>query len=133
MEPHRRPYRLGKAGPRRQAGITALGFLILAIVLGSYGLAILKVTPLYLQGMRVKTVLADLKEELDGKGTTANSLRLNLSSRLYVEGIALEPEAVRVTPGTNGYSVRVQFDNQTRFVADLWFLIAVDEQIEIRR
>lgn len=133
MEPHRRPYRLGHVGARHQAGITALGFLILAVVFGSYGLAALKVTPLYLQGMRVKTVLADLKEELDGKGTTANSLRLNLSSRLYVEGIALEPDAVRVTPGTNGYNVHILFDNRTRFVADLWFLIAVDEQIEIRR
>jgi hypothetical protein len=113
--------------------MTALGFLLLAIVFGSFGLAALKVTPLYLQGMRVKTVLADLKEELDGSGATAGSLRLNLGSRLYVEGIALEPEAVRITPGTNGYSVRVQYDNRTRFVADLWFLIAIDEQIEIRR
>ena len=101
---------------RRQAGITTLGFLLLATVFGIVGLAALKITPLYVQGMRVETVLADLKTELDGKGTTAGNLRLNLSSRLYVEGISLTPDAVKITPGTNGYSVRVQFDNRTRFL-----------------
>lgn len=133
MEPHRRQNRLNNSMLRRQAGITALGFLLLAIVFGAVGLAVLKVTPLYVEGMRVKTVLSDLKEEMDGSGTTANSLRLDLYSRLYVEGIQLEPESVRITPGTNGYNVRVQFDNRTRFVDDIYFLVAVDEQTEIRR
>lgn len=133
MEPHRRSNRIGSFGHRKQAGITALGFLFLAIVFGAVGLAALKVTPLYIQGMRVKTVLAELKTELDGKGTTANSLRLNLGSRLYVEGIALEPNAVKITPGGSGYNVQVQFDNKTRYVDDIWFMVAVDEQIEIRR
>ncbi len=133
MEPHRRSNRIGSPRLRRQAGITMLGVLLLATVFGTVGLAALKITPLYVQGMRVKTVLADLKEELDGTGTTAGSLRLNLDSRLYVEGIQLDPGAANITPGTNGYSVRVQYDNRSRFLADIWFLIAIDEQIEIRR
>jgi len=60
-------------------------------------------------------------------------VRLNLASRLYIEGIALGPEAVKITPGTNGYDVLVQYDNRTRFIGNIWFLVAVDEQIEIRR
>ncbi len=131
MESNRRPYRIESR--RRQAGITALGFLLLAIVFGSFGLAALKITPLYLDSVRIKTVLADLKTELDGAGTTAGSVRLNLSSRLYIEGIALGAEAVQITPGTNGYSVRVQYDNRSQFIGDIWFLVVVDEQIEIRR
>ena len=134
MESHRRPYRLAGPSHRRQAGITTLGFLLLAVVFGSFGLAALKVAPLYLESIRLKTVLADLKEELDGGGTTtAGSLRLNLASRLYIEGIVLGPEAVKISPGTNGYSVAVQYDNRTRFIGNIWFLVAADEQIEIRR
>ena len=133
MESHRRPYRLTGPGHRRQAGITALGFLLLAIVFGSFGLAALKVAPLYLESIRLKTVLADLKEEVDGAGATAGSLRLNLASRLYIEGIVLGPEAVKISPGTNGYSVVVQYDNRTRFIGNIWFLVVADEQIEIRR
>jgi len=53
MESHRRPYRLTGFGPRRQAGISALGALLLATVFGSVGLAALKITPLYLESLRV--------------------------------------------------------------------------------
>lgn len=133
MESHRRPYRLEGSSYRRQAGITALGGLLLAIVFGSFGLAALKVAPLYLESIRLKTVLADLKEEQDGGGSTAGSLRLDLASRLYIEGIVLGPEAVKISPGTNGYSVAVQYDNRTRFIGNIWFLVVADEQIEIRR
>ena len=133
MEPYRRSYRINSTGRRRQAGITALGFMLLASVFGVVGLAALKITPLYLQSMRVKTVLSDLKTELDGTGTTAGSLRVNLTSRLYVEGIQPAPEAIRITPAGSGHNVRVQYDNRARYLADIWFLVAIDEQIEIQR
>ena len=133
MESHRRPYQIKNPRRRRQAGITALGGLLLASVFAVVGLAALKITPLYVQGMRIKTVLTDLKEDLDGRGTSASSLRLDLSSRLYVEGISLSRDDLKITPGTNGYTVRVQYDNRSRFLADIWFLVVIDEQIEIRR
>lgn len=133
MEPHRRPYRIDNPRRRRQAGITALGGLLLASVFAVVGLAALKITPLYVQGMRVKTVLADLKEDLEGRGTSASTIRNDLSSRLYVEGISLRGDDLKITPVTNGYTVRVQYDNRSRFLADIWFLVLIDEQIEIRR
>ena len=133
MESHRRPYRLSNPSLRRQAGITALGFLMLASVFGVVGLAVIKIAPLYVDNMRVRAVLADLKEDADGQGSSESNLRLSLSNRLYVEGVTLRPGALKITPVGNGYNVSVQFDNRTQFLADIWFLIVVDEQIEIRR
>ncbi len=133
MEPRRRSYRINNPGHRHQAGITALAALMLAAVFGLVGLATIKVTPLYIQGMRVRTVLADLKEEVDGKGTTASALRFELSSRLYVEGVTLSRDDVKITPAPSGYRLRVQYDSRTRFLSDIWFLVVIDEQIEIQR
>ena len=133
MEPHRRPYRIDNPRRRRQAGITALSGLLLATVFGVVGLAALKITPLYVQGIRVKTVLADLKEDLEGRGTSASNIRIDLNSRLYVEGISLRGDDLTITPGMNGYTVRVEYDNRSRFLANIWFLVLIDEQIEIRR
>jgi hypothetical protein len=133
MESYRRQNRLNCPAHRSQAGITVLGFLLLATVFGSVGLAALKVTPLYLQSLRVKTVLSDMQAEMDGKAATSNGLRNDLTSRLYVEGIRLAPDAIKISPGTNGYSVSVQYDNRARYLADIWFLVLIDEQIEIRR
>ena len=133
MDPRRRSYRIDNPRHRHQAGITALAALMLATVFGLVGLAALKITPLYVQGLRIRTVLGDLKEELNGRGTTASALRLELSSRLYVEGVTLTRDDVKVTPARNGYNLRVQYDNRSRFLANIWFLVVIDEQIEIRR
>ena len=133
MEPRRRSYRIDNPRHRHQAGITALAALMLAAVFGLVGLAALKVTPLYVQGMRVRTVLADLKEELDGRGTTARALRIELSSRLYIEGVTLTHDDVKISLAPSGYYLRVQYDNRSRFLANIWFLVVIDEQIEIQR
>ena len=53
-----------------QAGITALGFLILAVLVGVVGLAVLKVTPMYIKNMRMNTILTDIEHEMSGKSPT---------------------------------------------------------------
>ena len=132
MESYRKKYRVVN-GPGHQAGVTAIGFCIFASVFGVIGLAAMKITPLYLQNMRLTTVMDDLKAEMDGKGTTAGNLRLYLQKRLYVEGIDVAPESVKIRPTGNGYNVAIEYDNRTPFVADVWLLVAFDKQVQIRR
>jgi hypothetical protein len=118
---------------KAQLGITALGFLVLASVFGLVGFGGLKLAPLFMQKLRIETVLTDLKTELDGKGTTTDALRRTLVQRLYIEGITVTPSDVVITPTTGGYRVGVQYDNTTPYFAGVSFLVAVDEQVEIRR
>ena len=132
MESYRKKYRVVN-GQGHQAGVTAIGFCILASVFGVIGLEAMKITPLYLQNMRLTTVMDDLQAEMDGKGTTAGNLRLYLQKRLYVEGIDVAPESVKIRPTGNGYNVAIEYDNRTPFVADVWLLVAFDKQVQIRR
>lgn len=133
MEPHRNRYSVNHGLPRRQAGITALGFLMLATVFGLVGFGAIKVAPLYMQKMRIGTVLDDVKAELDGSGATTGTLRRTIIQRLYVEGIRIDPEDVDITPTNVGYTVGIQYDNRTSYIADISFLVEINEQIEIRR
>jgi Domain of unknown function (DUF4845) len=133
MEPNRQTYRMSAGSRRRQAGITAIGFLFLACVFGLIGLAAIKVVPLYLQKMRLATVLNDVKSELDGQGPTPQGIRVALEKRFDIEGVDIPREAVKITQMNNGYRVRIQQEQKTPFVADLWFLIVFDGQVEIRR
>ena len=54
----------------RQRGVTAIGMLILVCVFGVIGMAVLKITPLYLQHLRLATIMDDVHDELGGTGTT---------------------------------------------------------------
>ena len=66
---------------QKQGGMTAIGFLLIAILVGVIGLGALKVGPMYAQGLRLEKVLSDLKEEVDGTNPTPREVRLALERR----------------------------------------------------
>jgi hypothetical protein len=122
------------ASPRRgQAGMTALGFLILAALVGVVGLAVMKVTPMYIKNMRMTTILNDVKSELSGQAATPISIRNELFRRFSVEDIELANDEIKIAQSKDGYSLRVQYENRAPYVADIYLVVAYDRQVEITR
>jgi hypothetical protein len=118
---------------KRQTGVTVIGFLILATLFGVVGFAGLKLVPMYLQNMRLSTVLQDVQNELSGKGATPAAIQREINKRFAVEGIRLPIDQVKINQGRNGYEVRIQYENRAPYVADVWLLVAFDKRVEIRR
>jgi hypothetical protein len=119
---------------RREAGITVIGFLLLAVVFGVIGFAIIKIVPLYMQRMRVQTVLEDLQQELAGSGTlTGTSIRLALEARMNIEYLKIPREEIEIAREGEGWRVHVTHEARASFIADLSFVVDIDEQIEIAR
>lgn len=116
-----------------QAGITALGFLILASLVGVVGLAVVKVTPMYIKKMRMDTILADVEESLSGQAPTVASIRNELSKRFSIEDIRLGADALKISQSKGGYSLRIQYEERAPYVADIYLVMAYDNQVEIMR
>lgn len=132
MESDRERYRV--SGLRqRQAGITAIGFLILASLVGVVGLAAIKLTPMYIKNMKLATVLEDMQRELGGRETTPASIRSEMQKRFSVEDINLSNDNIKVAQSRNGYTVQIQYENRVPYIADVWLLLVFDKQVEIRR
>jgi len=133
MEPYRQGHRVTMVSRHRQAGITVIGFLILASLFGVVGLAAMKLVPMYLQNMRLSTILDDLQTELNGKGSTPANIQRELYRRFSVEGIRLPQDNVKIVQAKTGFDVRIQYENRAPYVADIWLLVAFDKQVEIKR
>jgi hypothetical protein len=116
-----------------QAGITALGFLILASLVGVVGLAVVKVTPMYIKRMQIDRILTDVAASTRGQAATPASIRNELSKRFSVETVRLSPDAFKVTQSKTGYSLRVQYEDRAPYVADIYLVMAYDKQVEINR
>jgi hypothetical protein len=116
-----------------QAGVTALGFLILAMLVGVVGFAVMKVTPMYIKNMRMSTILDDVQKELSGEGPTPQTIRNELARRFTVEDINLDPEALKITQSKNGYNLHVQYDERASYIANMYLVVAYDKQVEIAR
>jgi len=133
MESHRQGHRMTGSTRHSQAGVTALGFLILALLVGVVGLAVMKVAPIYINNMRLTTILNDVERELSGQAATPQSIRNELARRFSVEDIALANDQMKITQSKNGYSVRVQYEGRASYVADIYLVVAYDKQVEIAR
>ena len=122
-------------GPTRrsQAGITAIGFLLLASLFGVVGLAVMKVTPMYIKKMRMDSILTDVSREMSGQGTTPQNIRNALARRFSVEDVNMDIDAFKITQSKDGYSLRVQYEERASYVADIYLLVAYDKQVEITR
>ena len=116
-----------------QAGMTALGFLILAALVGVVGLAVLKVTPMYLKKMRMDSILTDIEQEMSGQSPTPATIRNALERRFSVEDIRLSADELKITQSKNGFTLRVMYEARASYVADIYLLIAYDKQVEILR
>lgn len=134
MESHRNGHRMTSPPPaHRQAGVTALGFLILATLFGVVGLAGIKVTPMYIQNMRMNTILENLQKELNGQGATPAAIRQAIAKQFSVNDINMDIDAIKITQGREGFVVRVIYENRAPYVADIYLVVAYDKQVEIRR
>ena len=133
MESHRQGHRLTGATRHSQAGITALGLLILALLVGVVGFAVIKVTPMYIKGMRMNTILEDVQRDLSGNGPTPQSIRYELAKRFSVEDVNIDVEALKITQSKNGYTLRVTYDDRAPYIANVFLVVAYDKQVEITR
>ena len=122
------------SGSRRtQAGVTVLGFLILASLFGVVGLAAMKVVPMYIKNMRMDTILSEIQKELNGQGANPSTIRYALAKRFSVEDIRMDNDNIQIQQSKEGYSLRIAYENRAPYVADIYLVVAYDKQVEIRR
>ncbi len=120
----------------RQQGMTAIGMLVLAAILGLVGFAALRLTPIYLEHMKVLQILSDVKVELDGQETSLARLRASIGNRLNIEsvyGLKINDFKITKTSVGGGYLVQAKYDRRTNYVANIYLLAEFDDTVEILR
>ena len=118
----------------RQRGITAIGFLIIAIMVASIGFAALRLTPIFLENMKIVSVLEDVKKDLDGTNPSIQQIKSAIGKRLNIEMVrTIKKQDFKVKKSEVGYSVRVQYDSEAPYIANVWLLVRFNDAVEIRR
>lgn len=119
---------------RRQAGITTLGFVILALFLGLFVFAALRLTPLYLNYMKVVGVVEGVREEFDGQKPTNALIRSSVSRRFDVESVSIIGwRDVTVTAVDGGLEVAAVYDHPTAFIGNVSFVVHFNKTVLVRR
>ena len=73
----------------RQAGMTAVGLLLLAIFVGLFAFAAMRLTPVYLNYMKVAGVLDGVFKEFDSQAPSRASISKSIRRRFDVESVSV--------------------------------------------
>ena len=118
----------------RQKGMTLIGALTLAILVGAIVFAGIKLTPVYLEYMKVVSVLEGVKEEMDGANATPMAIKNSIEKRLYVEGVrAVKLQDFTIRKDNANYVVRARYEDRATYVANVSFLVQFNKSVEIIR
>jgi hypothetical protein len=118
----------------RQTGITLIGFLLLAAMVGLLGFAGLKLAPIYAENMKIRQILEDVKGELDGANPTPQSIRRAIDKRLNVEMVSgLDARDFQIEKSSGGFRVIAAYEDRAPFVANVVLLVTFDDEVEIKQ
>jgi hypothetical protein len=116
-----------------QQGATTIGFMIIAIFVGMVAFAILRVTPFYLEQIKVSTILNDVKSDLEGSKTSPTQIRSAINKRINIEMIRdMDARQFKVSKSASGgYAVEAQFERRAPYFANIYLVVVFDKTVEI--
>ncbi len=114
--------------------MTTVGLIVLVAFVGLFGFAGIRLTPVYLNYMKVLGVIDGVHEEFDGTNPSRNAIRSSISRRFDVESVGqITAREVTVTSVDGGYEVRAKYDHVAPFIANVSFSVAFDKAVLVRR
>ncbi len=119
----------------RQQGMTVIGLVFVAVFVGIFAFAVLKVVPAYLEQMKVGSILEDVKRELDGSGSSISQIRNAIGKRLNIEmvtGIKAQDFSIKKS-SAGGYVVQAKYERREPYLGNVYLVVAFDKQVEIKR
>jgi hypothetical protein len=119
---------------RQQAGMTTLGLVILVIFVGLFAFAGIRLTPVYLNYMKIVGVVDGVGQEFDGQGATRAAIRNSIARRFDVDSVSvITAKDVKVTAVDGGFEVAATYPHKSPFIANISFVVDFDKRTLIRR
>jgi hypothetical protein len=118
----------------RQKGMTTLGLIILVAFVGLFAFAGLRLTPIYLNYMKVVGVVEGVREEFDGMNASSSAIRTSIRRRFDIESVGIITAGdVKVAKVSEGYEISATYSHKAPFIADVSFVVDFDKRALVRR
>jgi hypothetical protein len=118
----------------REDGMTAVGMLVLAVFVGLFAFAAIRLTPIYLNYMKVAGVLDGVYNEFDSQNPSRGAIITSIQRRFDVESVSeLNYRDIKVTVDDGGFRVSAQYEHTSPFISNVHFTVIFDKDVLVRR
>ena len=96
---------------KRQAGLTAIGLLLILIPVGLAVFIVMKVAPAYIEAFSVGDVVNSLKKEMDLKEKSREEIYTMIKKRLDVNDIhSVDKDNIKIQKTVNDVKVAIDYE-----------------------
>jgi len=114
--------------------MTTLGLTIMVAFVGLIAFAGIRLTPIYLNYMKIAGVVSGVQKEFDGVNATRSSIRSSISRRFDIEMVSeITARDVKVTKVEGGHEVAATYSHKSPFIANVSFIVDFDKRALVRR
>jgi hypothetical protein len=118
---------------KQQRGVTAIGWLILLIPIAIVFYAGIRVSPLYLNYMKVVHSLDQISSELSNEGQTVTGIRTSIDKHFQIESIDFpDPKDIKITRDNGIWKIEANYDDQSPLFANIAILVTFDKIVRLK-
>jgi hypothetical protein len=113
--------------------MTMLGILILVVVVGAWVYAGIRMTPKYLEFMRVASTLEKVRDEYDSNpGTTEFMLRKAVERQFDIEMVeVITSKDIEITKSGGLFTMRAAYEDTVPLAGNVSLLLEFDKSVEV--
>jgi hypothetical protein len=116
-----------------QRGVTVIGWLILFIPIAIVFYAGIRVSPLYLNYMKVTHSLEAVATEISNDGQTADGLRNAVDKHFQIESVDYpDKKDLKITRVNSVWQIEANYDDQSPLFANIAILITFDKIVKLK-
>lgn len=117
----------------RQRGMTMLGIIVLVIVVGAWLYAGIRLTPKYLEYMRVASTLEKVRDEYSANpGTTEFMLRKAVERHFDIEMVEIvTSNDIEINKDGGTFTMRAAYEDTVPLAGNVSFLVEFDKTVEV--
>jgi hypothetical protein len=118
---------------RDQRGMTFIGLACVLVLLGIIGYAGIRLTPLYLNYMKVARTLEMTATEAKGDNPDPANIRRLLSRHWEIEDpTGVDEKDIEITKDDSGVSMHVAYDDSVPYVANVSLSVHFDKTVKVQ-
>ena len=119
---------------KKQAGLTAIGLILILIPVGLAVYIILRVAPAYIEALSVGDVVNSLKKELDLKEKSRDEISKIIQKRLYeINNVSsVDRDDIKIQKTVNDVTVTIDYEARVPLFGNAALALAFHKRAVIR-
>ena len=118
---------------KRQQGMTMIGILFVLALIGVIGYAGMRITPLYLNYLKVSRSMEATASEFKGDSVDQTALRRTLEKHWQIEDIdSVDAKDVEITKDEGSTTMHVAYDDSAPYIANVSLTVHFDKTAKVQ-